>query len=73
MLATSSGRRTGLAWAKTFTGDRTDTMKAFIADATALAAARQRGISGRDPQGGDDEKELLHARRPLGRRCSHAE
>ena len=46
MLATPGGRRTGLAWAKTLTGDRTATMKAFIEDATALAAARQRGIRG---------------------------
>ncbi|MGC5169453.1 PrsW family intramembrane metalloprotease [Microbacterium sp. DT81.1] len=59
MLATPGGRRTGLAWAKTLTGDRTDTMKTFIEDATALAAARQRGISGRDPRAVDDERMLL--------------
>ena len=34
-------------------------MKGFIADATALAAARQRAISGRDPHAADDERVLL--------------
>ena len=34
-------------------------MKTFIEDATALAAARQRGISGRDPRAVDDERVLL--------------
>ncbi|HWI32200.1 MAG TPA: PrsW family intramembrane metalloprotease [Microbacterium sp.] len=59
MLATPAGRRAGLAWARTLTGDRTATMKTFIADATALAAARQRAISGRDPRAADDEHVLL--------------
>jgi RsiW-degrading membrane proteinase PrsW (M82 family) len=40
-------------------GDRTGTMKTFIADATALAAARQRAISGRDKNAREDEQVLL--------------
>jgi RsiW-degrading membrane proteinase PrsW (M82 family) len=59
MLATPGGRRMGLAWAKTLNGDRTALMRGFITDATALAAARQRGISGRDPHAADDERVLL--------------
>ncbi|GAA1934318.1 PrsW family intramembrane metalloprotease [Microbacterium aoyamense] len=59
MLATSAGRRTGLQWAASLRGDRTAIMKGFIADATALAAARQRSISGRDPQAAEDEHVLL--------------
>ncbi len=34
-------------------------MKAFIVDATALAAARQRTLSGRDPQAPATERYLL--------------
>ncbi|HEX5729375.1 PrsW family intramembrane metalloprotease [Microbacterium sp.] len=59
MLATGSGRRAALAWARTLRGDRTGTMKEFIADATALAAARQRAISGRDANAREDEHVLL--------------
>ena len=59
MLASSGGRRAGLAWARTLSGDRTAIMKEFINDATALAAARQRGISGRDPRAAEDEQVLL--------------
>ena len=59
MLATPAGRRTGLAWAKTLQGDRTPIMKGFIADATSLAMARQRAVTGRDPQALDDERDLL--------------
>lgn len=59
MLATPAGRRAALAWAATLRGDRTAIMKGFIADATALAAARQRAVSGRDVHAGDDEKVLL--------------
>ncbi|GAB2840231.1 PrsW family intramembrane metalloprotease [Microbacterium insulae] len=59
MLATGAGRRAGLAWASTLRGDRTALMKRFIADATALAAARQRAISGRDPHAAEDEAVLL--------------
>ncbi|WP_439594022.1 PrsW family intramembrane metalloprotease [Microbacterium sp.] len=59
MLATSAGRRTALEWAGTLRGDRRQVMKGFIADATALAAARQRAISGRDPHAAEDERVLL--------------
>ena len=59
MLATASGRRAAVAWARSMSGDRTATMKSFIADATALAAARQRAISGRDPRAAEDEHVLL--------------
>jgi len=59
MLATPAGRKAGLNWARTLQGDRTPIMKKFIADATALAMARQRAVSGRDPQAGADERELL--------------
>ena len=48
MLATPAGRKAALAWARTLRGDRTALMKRFILDATALAAARQRAITGRD-------------------------
>ena len=59
MLATGAGRKAGLAWAATLRGDRRSLMRSFIADATALAAARQRAITGRDPHAADDERELL--------------
>ncbi|MFE1645481.1 PrsW family intramembrane metalloprotease [Microbacterium sp. P01] len=59
MLATSSGRRAGLAWAGSLRGDRKPLMKRFITDATALAAARQRALSGRDPRAAEDEQVLL--------------
>ncbi|MFF2634066.1 PrsW family intramembrane metalloprotease [Microbacterium sp. NPDC058021] len=59
MLATSAGRRRALAWARTLPGDRTATMKAFITDATALAAARERALSGRDPHASEDERVFL--------------
>ncbi len=59
MLATPRGRKAGLEWARTLRGDRTDLMKGFIRDATALAAARQRAITGRDPHAEADEKDLL--------------
>lgn len=59
MLATGTGRRTALTWAKSLRGDRTDVMKGFITDATSLAAARQRAISGRDPHAAEDEQVLL--------------
>ncbi|WP_127472642.1 PrsW family intramembrane metalloprotease [Microbacterium sulfonylureivorans] len=59
MLATGAGRKAGLAWAGTLRGDRTVLMKGFIADATALAAARQRAITGRDPHAAEDERVLL--------------
>jgi protease PrsW len=59
MLATGPGRRAALEWARTLRGDRTPVMKTFIADATALAAARQRALSGRDPHAAADERDLL--------------
>lgn len=59
MLATSAGRKAALTWARTLRGDRTPLMKRFILDATALAAARQRAITGRDPKAADDETVLL--------------
>jgi RsiW-degrading membrane proteinase PrsW (M82 family) len=59
MLATPAGRRTGLAWAKTLQGDRTPIMRGFITDATSLAMARQRAMTGRDPHALEDERELL--------------
>lgn len=59
MLATPAGRKAALAWAKTLRGDRTALMQRFILDATALAAARQRAITGRDARAGDDERTLL--------------
>ena len=54
MLATPAGRKAALAWARTLRGDRTALMKSFIADATALAATRQRAITGRDPHAAAD-------------------
>lgn len=59
MLATGPGRRSALAWARTLPGDRSATMREFIVDATALAAARQRTLSGRDPQAPATERYLL--------------
>ena len=59
MLATPAGRREALRWAKTLRTDRSPIMRAFIADATALAAARQRAISGRDASAAEDERVLL--------------
>jgi len=69
MLATPPGRRAGLAWARTLPGNRVPIMKTFIRDATRLAAARQRAITGRDPGAAATERELLartaHARAAL--------
>ncbi|WP_125132442.1 PrsW family intramembrane metalloprotease [Microbacterium sp. 10M-3C3] len=59
MLATGPGRRAALAWARGLRGDRRPLMRGFIADATALAAARQRALTGRDPQAAAAERELL--------------
>ena len=59
MLATGPGRRAAIAWAKTLQGDRARLMRGFIADATALAAARQRALSGRDPHAPVEERALL--------------
>ncbi|MGN7968446.1 PrsW family intramembrane metalloprotease [Microbacterium sp. 22296] len=59
MLATGPGRRSAVAWARTLPGDRSAVMKTFIMDATALAAARQRSLSGRDPHAPATERYLL--------------
>ncbi|WP_240744686.1 PrsW family intramembrane metalloprotease [Microbacterium sp. PF5] len=59
MLATPSGRKAGLTWAAQLRGDRRPLMREFIKDATALAAVRQRAITGRDPLAVEDERALL--------------
>ncbi len=59
MLATPDGRRTGLSWAASLREDRRPIMRAFIKDATALAAVRQRAVTGRDPLAAADEHALL--------------
>jgi len=59
MLATPGGRRTGLQWASGLRGDRRGIMQEFIRDAAALAAVRQRAITGRDPLAAADEHALL--------------
>ncbi len=59
MLATPNGRAAGLRWAASLRGDRRMLMKQFIKDATALAAVRQRAITGRDPLAPADEQALL--------------
>ena len=59
MLATPAGRRTGLQWAAGLRGDRREVMREFIRDAAALAAVRQRAITGRDPLAAADEHALL--------------
>lgn len=59
MLATGSGRRAALTWARTLRGDRTAVMRRFIAEATSLAAARQRALTGRDATAAEAESVLL--------------
>ena len=59
MLATPAGRRTGLQWAAGLRGHRREVMREFIRDAAALAAVRQRAITGRDPLAAADEHALL--------------
>lgn len=59
MLATPAGRKAAMAWARTLRGDRVGVMRAFIADATNLAATRQRALSGRDAHAARDESALL--------------
>ncbi|MDR6868636.1 RsiW-degrading membrane proteinase PrsW (M82 family) [Microbacterium resistens] len=59
MLATPAGRRAGLQWARGLREDRRPVMKAFIKEATALAAVRQRIIGGRDAVAIQDERALL--------------
>ncbi|WP_029145696.1 PrsW family intramembrane metalloprotease [Microbacterium luticocti] len=71
MLATPRGRRSAMAWARTLRGDRSAVMKGFIADATTLAAARQRIVTGRDPGAAADQQVLL-ARTVAARRALFA-
>ncbi|MDD7929163.1 PrsW family intramembrane metalloprotease [Microbacterium thalli] len=59
LLATGPGRRRALAWARSLPGDRTETMRAFIAEATRLASARQRALTGRDDEALADERAHL--------------
>jgi len=59
MLATPAGRKVGLRWAAGLRGDRRALMRAFIRDATTLAAVRQRAITGRDAYAAADEHALL--------------
>lgn len=56
MLATRAGRARAVAWARTLPGDRSAAMRRFIAEATSLAAARQRVVTGRDPAAAVDER-----------------
>jgi protease PrsW len=69
LLATSAGRSRAIAWARTLPGDRTPAMRRFIVEATALAAARQRVVTGRDARAASDERVYLErataARRDL--------
>jgi len=59
LLSTGAGRRRAIAWARTLPGDRSRQMRSYIAEATALAAARQRVRTGRDPQAARDEQIYL--------------
>ncbi len=59
MLATRAGRARAVAWARTLPGDRSAAMRRFIAEATSLAAARQRVVTGRDPAAAADERVYL--------------
>ena len=68
MLATPRGRRRALAWARTLPGDRAPLMRGFIAEATALAAARQRVITGRDPSAAGEER--VHLARVIAARAA---
>ncbi|MEW1836236.1 PrsW family intramembrane metalloprotease [Microbacterium sp. NPDC079995] len=59
MLATRAGRARAVAWSHTLPGDRSAAMRRFIAEATSLAAARQRVVTGRDPGAAADERVYL--------------
>ena len=62
MLSTGAGRRQARAWAQAQGGDKGRVMRRFTLDATRLAFARQRVVTGRDGIGGQrDEAELLQA------------
>lgn len=71
LLATGSGRRAALAWAGRLPSDRRPQMRAFIREATALAATRQRVLTGRDP-GAVAEQEALLARTRAAREALFA-
>ncbi len=68
MLATGAGRRRALAWARTLRGDRSAPMREFIREATALAASRQRAMTGRDPDAERDE--AIHLTRTTAARTA---
>lgn len=59
MFATRAGRKAGIAWAGGLRENRTALMREFIKDATALAALRQRVISGRGNDNHVHEQALL--------------
>ena len=59
MLATPQGRRRAIAWARSLPGTRAPLMRGFIHEATALASARQRAMTGRDPSAAQDERLFL--------------
>ncbi|MDN4638999.1 PrsW family intramembrane metalloprotease [Agreia sp. PsM10] len=62
MLSTGTGRRQARTWAKAQGGDKGTVMRRFTQDATRLAFARQRVVTGRDGIGGRrDEADLLQA------------
>jgi RsiW-degrading membrane proteinase PrsW (M82 family) len=62
MLSTGAGRRQARSWATAQGGDTGRVMRRFTQDATRLAFARQRVVTGRDGIGGRrDEAELLQA------------
>ena len=62
MLASWSGRRQAISWARTLPGNKAAVMKQFALDATRLAFARQRIITGRnDLVHRETEQELLAA------------
>lgn len=63
MLATPAGRKAGMDWASGLRGDRRGLMRSFIREAAALAAVRQRAITGRDPHAAADEYALLTSTR----------
>lgn len=67
MLATRPGRRRALDWARAIPGDRSPAMRAFIAEATRLAAGRQRALTGRDPSALADEPAHLERMAQLRR------
>lgn len=62
MLASWSGRRQAISWARTLPGNKSRVMKQFAQDATRLAFTRQRIITGRnDLVNRTTEQELLAA------------